>query len=391
MTDLRIGELRVDGADTEARNHLSEEEDEDWIKLLIHQSQGAKEFAYCPYSMFRVGAALLAHDGTIFTGCNVENASYNLGLCAERTAIAKAVSEGYRSFKAIAIASKKKFPSFLKSFASGYKLEDYVIGKQIGKGSNTAVYEAADPFAVPRDRESDQCSLVELKDQPSGDEGEVATGSLRSPSCSLGIYPLAVKMMWNFGELLNIFSSLLSPKVATAVPSVGVVINYSKADARAVDAISYEIVGQANLFYGAGGLESRSFQEKQLPALPASVCADMQLVVRLLLCRNPNKRYALNAHIVVSLQHPSARVPANMMHLSILGRRALANQDSTGMKTLADWLLCQSAVVLLRGCVPSGSSVEAELQRCFLSNVDLEDLRLAIHFLMYGREQGRAC
>uniref|UniRef100_A0A8C8CKT4 Cytidine deaminase n=1 Tax=Oncorhynchus tshawytscha TaxID=74940 RepID=A0A8C8CKT4_ONCTS len=77
----------------------------DWIKPLIHQSQGAKEFAYCPYSKFRVGAALLAHDGTVFTGCNVENASYNLGLCAERTAIAKAVSGGYRSFKAIAIAS----------------------------------------------------------------------------------------------------------------------------------------------------------------------------------------------------------------------------------------------------------------------------------------------
>uniref|UniRef100_A0A8C7HDF8 Cytidine deaminase n=1 Tax=Oncorhynchus kisutch TaxID=8019 RepID=A0A8C7HDF8_ONCKI len=76
-----------------------------WIKPLIHQSQGAKEFAYCPYSKFRVGAALLAHDGTVFTGCNVENASYNLGLCAERTAIAKAVSGGYRSFKAIAIAS----------------------------------------------------------------------------------------------------------------------------------------------------------------------------------------------------------------------------------------------------------------------------------------------
>nr|XP_046193482.1 cytidine deaminase-like isoform X1 [Oncorhynchus gorbuscha] len=105
MTDFRIGELRVDGADTEARNHSSEEENEDWIKPLIHQSQGAKEFAYCPYSKFRVGAALLAHDGTVFTGCNVENASYNLGLCAERTAIAKAVSGGYRSFKAIAIAS----------------------------------------------------------------------------------------------------------------------------------------------------------------------------------------------------------------------------------------------------------------------------------------------
>ena len=72
-----------------------------------------------------------------------------------------------------------------------------------------------------------------------------------------------------------------------------------------------------------------------------------------------------------------------MLHLSLWGRKALANQDSAGMKRLADWLLCQSAVVLLRGCSgPSGSSVEAELQRCFLSNLDLEDLRMAVGFLV---------
>uniref|UniRef100_A0A4W5NZT0 non-specific serine/threonine protein kinase n=1 Tax=Hucho hucho TaxID=62062 RepID=A0A4W5NZT0_9TELE len=140
--------------------------------------------------------------------------------------------------------------------------------------------------------------------------------------------------------------------VATAVPSQGVVINYTKADARAVSAISSEIFGQANLFFGAGGLDSRSFQEKQLPALPASVCADMQLG-------------ASGSLVLRTLGH--ARVSANMLHLSLWGRRALANQDSAGMKTLADWLLCQSAVVLLRG---------STVQRCFMSNVDLEDLRL---------------
>ncbi|XP_071385018.1 cytidine deaminase b [Centroberyx affinis] len=75
------------------------------VKDLIHLSLQAKEHAYCPYSKFRVGAALLAHDDRVFTGCNVENACYNLGVCAERNAISKAVSEGYRSFKAIAIAS----------------------------------------------------------------------------------------------------------------------------------------------------------------------------------------------------------------------------------------------------------------------------------------------
>ncbi|KAK9966199.1 hypothetical protein ABG768_003322 [Culter alburnus] len=75
------------------------------IKELIRKSLEAKKFAYCPYSKFRVGAALLTHDGTVFTGCNVENACFNLGICAERIAISKAVSEGYRDFKAIAIAS----------------------------------------------------------------------------------------------------------------------------------------------------------------------------------------------------------------------------------------------------------------------------------------------
>ncbi|KAM9445715.1 cytidine deaminase a isoform 1-T3 [Clarias gariepinus] len=72
---------------------------------LIHKSHKAKEFAYSPYSKFRVGAALLTRDGTVFTGCNVENASLTLGICAERVAISKAVSEGFKEFKAIAIAS----------------------------------------------------------------------------------------------------------------------------------------------------------------------------------------------------------------------------------------------------------------------------------------------
>ena len=59
--------------------------------------------AYAPYSHFTVGAALLTEDGRVFTGCNVENASYPAGICAERTAMSKAVSEGSRKFTAIAI------------------------------------------------------------------------------------------------------------------------------------------------------------------------------------------------------------------------------------------------------------------------------------------------
>ncbi|XP_067830385.1 cytidine deaminase-like [Heptranchias perlo] len=76
--------------------------------MLVKKSHEAKKFAYCPYSKFPVGAALLTEDGQIFTGCNVENASYTVGICAERTAIHKAVSEGFRKFKAIAVASNVK-------------------------------------------------------------------------------------------------------------------------------------------------------------------------------------------------------------------------------------------------------------------------------------------
>lgn len=77
--------------------------------------------------------------------------------------------------------------------------------------------------------------------------------------------------------------------MTTAVPGRGVVIDYSKADAWAVGAISYEIFGQNNPFYRAVGLESRSYQEKQLPCLPSGVLVDVQLVIHLLLKRNPNK------------------------------------------------------------------------------------------------------
>ncbi|XP_076022715.1 serine/threonine-protein kinase PINK1, mitochondrial [Genypterus blacodes] len=452
-----------------------------------------------------------------------------------------------------AVFRRKKFQNPLKQFPDGYKLEDYNIGKQIGKGSNAAVYEAAAQFAPPKENGS-KSSLVELRED--GEENETPRSLT---CCSLGNFPLAIKMMWNFGagssseailksmshelvpadalalkqekekitldghfgDLLKRVSahpnvirvyraftadvpllqgaqeeypdllparlnpaglgnnrtlflvmknypytlrqhldkttpsnrqgalmvlqllegvdhlcrqgvahrdlksdnillefdtdccprlvitdfgcclaerdsglqlpfnsnwvdrggnpSLMAPEVATAVPGCGVVIDYSKSDAWAVGAISYEIFGQHNPFYRAVGLDSRSYQEKQLPPLPSIVPADVRSVIRLLLRRNPNKR-------------PSARVGANMLHLSLWAQKSLANQDCADMCKLADWLLWQSAVVLLKGCSgPSGNTVQAELQRCFLSNLDLEDLRTAVGFLFYGQAQRQAC
>lgn len=70
---------------------------------LIKKAMQAAELAYSPYSRYRVGAALLAKDGRIFTGCNIENLSYGATNCAERTAFFKAISEGCKEFESIAI------------------------------------------------------------------------------------------------------------------------------------------------------------------------------------------------------------------------------------------------------------------------------------------------
>ena len=72
---------------------------------LFVEARKAADMAYAPYSNFRVGAALLSEDGTLITGCNIENRSFGLTVCAERTAVFKAISSGLRSFKAIAIST----------------------------------------------------------------------------------------------------------------------------------------------------------------------------------------------------------------------------------------------------------------------------------------------
>ena len=74
------------------------------VSMLAEAAIKVREAAYAPYSGFAVGAALLAEDGTVYTGCNVENAAYGVSNCAERTALYKAVSCGAQRFKAIAVA-----------------------------------------------------------------------------------------------------------------------------------------------------------------------------------------------------------------------------------------------------------------------------------------------
>jgi cytidine deaminase len=73
-------------------------------KKLIDAARAVRQHSYSPYSAFAVGAAILCEDGTIVTGCNVENASYGLTICAEQAAVAAAVAQGHRKFVAIAVA-----------------------------------------------------------------------------------------------------------------------------------------------------------------------------------------------------------------------------------------------------------------------------------------------
>lgn len=79
---------------------------QDIKKALVEKALVARKNAYCPYSHYPVGAALLTSQGTTFTGVNIDNASYGLTICAERCAVFNAVSAGYREFTAIAVATE---------------------------------------------------------------------------------------------------------------------------------------------------------------------------------------------------------------------------------------------------------------------------------------------
>ncbi len=93
------------GLSKEGENTVNEN-----YEKLIKVAEKARKRAYTPYSKFKVGAAILTSDGKIFTGCNIENASFGLTVCAERVAILKAISEGSSKFEAIAIVGDTDRP-----------------------------------------------------------------------------------------------------------------------------------------------------------------------------------------------------------------------------------------------------------------------------------------
>lgn len=96
----------------------------------------ARENAYSPYSHFAVGAALLCEDGTLFEGCNIENASYGLTNCAERTAIFKAISEGHTKFKALAVVADTEGPcapcGACRQVMAEFKIPLIIMGNLMG-------------------------------------------------------------------------------------------------------------------------------------------------------------------------------------------------------------------------------------------------------------------
>ena len=106
------------------------------IQKLMDCAIKAREKAYSPYSHFAVGAALLCEDGTLYEGCNIENASYGLTNCAERTAIFKAVSEGHIKFKALAVVADTEGPcapcGACRQVMAEFKIPLIIMGNLMG-------------------------------------------------------------------------------------------------------------------------------------------------------------------------------------------------------------------------------------------------------------------
>ena len=120
------------------------------IQKLMDCAIKARENAYSPYSHFAVGAALLCEDGTLYEGCNIENASYGLTNCAERTSIFKAVSEGHIKFKALAVVADTEGPcapcGACRQVMAEFKIPLIIMGNLMGNIKMVTIEEVL-PFS----------------------------------------------------------------------------------------------------------------------------------------------------------------------------------------------------------------------------------------------------
>ena len=120
------------------------------IQKLMDCAIKARENAYSPYSHFAVGAALLCEDGTLYEGCNIENVSYGLTNCAERTAIFKAVSEGHIKFKALAVVADTEGPcapcGACRQVMAEFKIPLIIMGNLMGNIKMVTIEEVL-PFS----------------------------------------------------------------------------------------------------------------------------------------------------------------------------------------------------------------------------------------------------
>ncbi len=123
------------------------------IQKLMDCAIKARENAYSPYSHFAVGAALLCEDGTLYEGCNIENASYGLTNCAERTAIFKAVSEGHIKFKALAVVADTEGPcapcGACRQVMAEFKIPLIIMGNLMGNIKIVTIEELL-PFSFSK-------------------------------------------------------------------------------------------------------------------------------------------------------------------------------------------------------------------------------------------------
>ena len=111
-------------------------------KELINKALEAMSASYSPYSDFKVGAALLCEDGTVYTGCNIENAAFSPTCCAERVAIFKAISEGKNKFSAIAVVGGKK--GRIDGFCSPCGVCRQVMAEFCGKDFKIYMFDGKD-------------------------------------------------------------------------------------------------------------------------------------------------------------------------------------------------------------------------------------------------------